>query len=97
MNGIVGRRPVVTAAPIRDYRAPTTATEALLASIYSQVLGVREVGVDDSFFDLGGDSISALRVIAAVNKSLDVDLNVRALFDASSVGSLSSLVDGSAA
>ncbi|ORX14330.1 non-ribosomal peptide synthetase [Mycobacterium szulgai] len=97
VNGIVGRRPVVTAAPIRDYRAPTTATEALLASIYSQVLGVREVGVDDSFFDLGGDSISALRVIAAVNKSLDVDLNVRALFDASSVGSLSSLVDGSAA
>ena len=36
----------------------------ILAGIYAQVLGVERVGVDDSFFDLGGDSISSMRVVA---------------------------------
>ena len=53
------------------YRAPTTPVEEILAGIYAQVLGLKRVGVDDSFFDLGGDSLSAMRVIAAVNTALD--------------------------
>ena len=42
-----------------------------MAGIYAQVLGLERVGVDDSFFDLGGDSLSAMRVIAAINTGLD--------------------------
>ena len=53
------------------YRAPASPVEEILAGIYAQVLGVERVGVDDSFFDLGGDSLSAMRVIAAVNTALD--------------------------
>ncbi|WP_155765101.1 non-ribosomal peptide synthetase, partial [Mycobacterium colombiense] len=71
------------------YRAPATATERALADIYAQVLGADPVGVDDSFFDLGGDSITAMRVVAAINAGLGVDLAVRTLFDAPTVKALS--------
>ena len=46
------------------YRAPTTAVEEILATIYAQILGLDRVGIDDSFFDLGGDSILSMQVVA---------------------------------
>ena len=76
------------------YRAPANAVEEILAGIYAQVLGVERVGVDDSFFDLGGDSISAMRLVAAINTSLDADLSVRALFDAPTVAQLAPRIGG---
>ncbi|WP_369829067.1 amino acid adenylation domain-containing protein, partial [Mycobacterium sp. 852002-50816_SCH5313054-b] len=79
------------------YRAPTNAVEELLADIYAQVLGVeppRLVGVDESFFDLGGDSLSAVRLIAAVNSGLDAGLSVRTLFEAPTVAQLATRIGG---
>ncbi|WAI56753.1 amino acid adenylation domain-containing protein [Mycobacterium avium subsp. paratuberculosis] len=70
------------------YRAPSTPTEEIIAGIYTQVLGLHRVGVDDSFFDLGGDSLSAMRVIAAVNAGLDARLSVRVLFEAPTIAQL---------
>ncbi|WP_459974987.1 condensation domain-containing protein, partial [Mycobacterium sp. MUNTM1] len=78
------------------YRAPVSAVEEILAGIYAQVLGVERVGVDDSFFDLGGDSLSAMRLIAAVNTALDAGVSVRVLFEAPAVAQLAlRLGDGS--
>jgi glycopeptidolipid biosynthesis protein len=71
------------------YRAPATRVEQILAGIYAQVLGVDHVGVDESFFDLGGDSLSAMRAIAAINTALDIHLAVPTFFDAPCVRSLS--------
>ncbi|WP_353852129.1 condensation domain-containing protein, partial [Mycobacterium sp. FLAC0960] len=76
------------------YRAPASAIEEILAGIYTQVLGVERVGVDDSFFDLGGDSLSAMRLIAAVNTAFDAGVSVRALFEAPTVAQLAPRVVG---
>ncbi|WP_231990073.1 condensation domain-containing protein, partial [Mycobacterium sp. 852002-51971_SCH5477799-a] len=76
------------------YRAPTSLTEEIVAGIYAQVLGLERVGVDDSFFEVGGDSLSAMRVIAAVNKSFDAGLSVRVLFEAPTVAELAPRIEG---
>ena len=78
------------------YRPPASPAEETLANIYARVLGLERVGVEESFFDLGGDSISAMRVIAAINSALDTQLKVRSLFDAPSVRGLSRQLGGHA-
>ena len=78
------------------YRAPASPTEEILAGIYARVLGVERVGVDDSFFDLGGDSLSAMRLVAAVNTGLDAGLAVRAVFEAPTVAQLAPRIGGDA-
>ena len=90
VNGKLDTRalPAPEYTDVDGYRAPGNAVEEILAGIYAQVLGVERVGVDDSFFELGGDSLSAMRVIAAINKSLDAGLAVRAVFEAPTVAQL---------
>ncbi|MGV0816255.1 condensation domain-containing protein, partial [Mycolicibacterium boenickei] len=90
VNGKLDKRalPAPEYADTDHYRAPSTATEEILAGIYAQVLGLPRVGVDDSFFDLGGDSLSAMRLLAAVNSSFDAEVGVRTLFDAPTIAQL---------
>jgi acyl carrier protein len=76
------------------YCPPSTLIEQILASIYAEVLGVDRVGVDESFFDLGGESLTAMRAIAAINGALDLQLTVPDLFEAPSVRGLSQQVSG---
>jgi glycopeptidolipid biosynthesis protein len=75
------------------YRAPVGKVEEILADIFAQVLGGVRIGADNSFFNSGGDSLSAMRVISKINAAFDVDLSVRTLFDAPTVRSLSVLLD----
>ncbi|MCV7075529.1 amino acid adenylation domain-containing protein, partial [Mycobacterium szulgai] len=90
VNGKVDRKalPVLQFISAAGYRAPRDDREELLANVFGAVLGLERVGIDDSFFDLGGESLSAMRVIAAVNTTIDADLSVRALFEAPTVAQL---------
>ena len=98
VNGKLDTRalPAPEYSDVDRYRAPTSPTEEILAGIYAQVLGLERVGVDDSFFELGGDSLSAMRVIAAINTGLDAGLAVRALFEAPTVAQLAPRIGGEA-
>ena len=78
------------------YRAPRDQRERLLAALFGEVLGVTRVGVDDSFFDLGGHSLSATRLIARVRAELRVDVPIRALFDAPTVAGLAAWISAHA-
>ncbi|MCQ4121178.1 non-ribosomal peptide synthetase [Rhodococcus tibetensis] len=70
------------------HRDPETLAERRVARVFAQVLGVDSVGADDSFFDLSGDSLSAIRVVATINAELGTTLGVRELFDAPTVAAL---------
>ncbi len=66
VNGKLDKRalPAPEYSDVDRYRAPGDAVEQILADIYAQVLGLERVGVDESFFELGGDSILSMQVVA---------------------------------
>jgi len=77
----------------RRYVAPRTQVETVLASICGEALGVERLGVDDDFFELGGDSLMAVRAIFRIRKTVGVELPVRSFFDAPTVAGLAALVE----
>nr|WP_237421983.1 non-ribosomal peptide synthetase [Gordonia sp. SID5947] len=77
-----------------EYVAPESDAEATVADVFADVLGVDRVSVVDSFFDLGGNSLSATRVAARVADALGSDVPVRSLFDAPTARELAELVSG---
>ena len=77
--------PVAAAA---EYVAPGNEAEEAVARVFAEVLGTERVSVAESFFDAGGNSLSAMRLVARVGQVLDVELSVRDLFTAPSVREL---------
>ncbi|MFC4126380.1 non-ribosomal peptide synthetase [Nocardia rhizosphaerae] len=65
---------------VREYRAPATADEQAVAEVVADVLGLDRVGRDDDFFVLGGTSLSAIRVRAALAQRLGIEVPLRLLF-----------------
>ncbi|MFP2957382.1 amino acid adenylation domain-containing protein [Myxococcus sp. 1LA] len=63
------------------YEAPRTPIEVQLAAIWRDVLAVEQVGARDSFFDLGGQSMKAVQVVARIQETWKVDVSLRALFE----------------
>ncbi|MFQ6326900.1 amino acid adenylation domain-containing protein [Nocardia sp. CWNU-33] len=76
----------------RPYLAPRTAVEQAVAAVFAEVLGTARVSVDQSFFELGGNSLSATKVVARVNSALGSTIALRDLFDAPTVAQLSARV-----
>ncbi|HTE55678.1 MAG TPA: amino acid adenylation domain-containing protein [Kofleriaceae bacterium] len=76
-----------------DRRGPGTATEEALAAIWSALLGVDRVGLDDDFFALGGHSLRATQLLARVRDGLGVELPVRAVFESPTLAAMAGRVD----
>ncbi|MBF6482001.1 non-ribosomal peptide synthetase, partial [Nocardia cyriacigeorgica] len=80
------------AAARRPYLAPRGPVEQAVAEVFADVLGSERVGADESFFELGGNSLSATRVVARVNAALGSTIALRDLFDAPTVAQLSARI-----
>ncbi len=83
-NGKVDRNalpePDRTVGTGTQYIAPASSTEEKLVLIWQSVLDIDKVGVNDRFFDLGGDSIKAIQVVSSVNQEFNVDLPASKLY-----------------
>ncbi len=77
----------------REFRAPSTPIEEIVAGVFTDVLGLERVGVDDDFFALGGNSLIATQVTARLGAALDAEVPVRLLFEASTVAALAMRVE----
>jgi acyl carrier protein len=84
-------RPTLT----KGYVAPQSETEQMIAKIWQEVLGLDEVGRHDNFFDLGGDSISALRVMSQISQSFQMEWPPIVLFEMPTIADLASHIEDS--
>ena len=83
-----GLRPEISV----PYAAPSNPIEAELVKIWAEVLELDQVGVHDNFFDLGGHSLSATRIISRVVKAFPLNLSIRALFDSPTVSKMAEVI-----
>ncbi|HEX5604126.1 MAG TPA: phosphopantetheine-binding protein, partial [Pyrinomonadaceae bacterium] len=97
-NGKVDRKALPAPDHLRPvlqnaFATPRTQTEEIVASVFSEVLGIDRVGTNDNFFELGGHSLLATQVVSRLRKAFDMELVVRWIFEAPTVAELAARID----
>jgi acyl carrier protein len=98
-NGKIDRQalaalPLEAPAPSQPSGAPRTETEKTVAAIWAELLRVEHVGVDDDVFDLGAQSLMAMKALARIRDAFQVNLSLRNLFEHPTVAGLAGAIDG---
>jgi amino acid adenylation domain-containing protein len=99
-NGKLDRRSLARWSPValpgRALEAPRTPLEELLAGLFAEVLGVDRLGVEESFFEHGGHSLAAMRLIARIREALGTELPLHRVFETPTVAALARAIAGEA-
>jgi amino acid adenylation domain-containing protein len=97
-NGKVDRHALPALAyenmqPAHDVVGPRTETEKALAAIWRELLVVENIGINDDFFDLGGQSLVAIKAVSRIQDTFEVDLPLRNLFERPTIAGLAEVID----
>lgn len=96
-NGKIDRRALPVPEADRQaeagYIPPRNEVEELIAGIWQELLNVKNIGVNDSFFEVGGHSLLAIRAISQINRALQADLQLRSFFENPTIAELSQSIE----
>lgn len=97
-NGKIDRRALPEPGKMRpdlqeSYVAPYTAIEKQLATIWSELLGIEQIGIYDSFFELGGDSLLSVHLLTRIQETLNINLPLFYLFKDPSITGIIKAID----
>jgi amino acid adenylation domain-containing protein len=97
-NGKIDRRALARVASAisvgeGEQRAPRTPVEEIVAKVFAEMLKLPQVGMDDSFFQLGGHSLSGSQAISRLRQTFQVDLPLRLLFEAPTAAGLAAEIE----
>jgi acyl carrier protein len=92
-NALPSPDTTLSASLKKEYVAPRTPTEEQLVQLWAEVLKVTPISINDDFFDLGGDSLLAIRFITQVGESLDINLSLRDLYEVSTLSQLAERIE----
>ena len=97
-NGKLDRKalPAPESQPLEtEYLAPRNDIEEQLATMWAELLGVEQIGINDDFFALGGHSLVAMQVVSRIMQSMGVQLPLETMFTAPTIASLAESVNNS--
>ena len=93
-HGKVDRRALPAPAFAQEtYRTPRTPQEEIVCHLYAEVLGLERAGLGDDFFDLGGHSLTAMRLMSRVRARFDVNMPLASLFERRTVERLTAAIE----